>query len=121
LVVAWDGATAKVSDNTLQPLMRQFAERMMVLSDTAFHAAAGDPVNRKLCQRGAWNDRRLIETVLSMLTVISHCKKVLHRVREYCQARLAFTLALFNLLVHWYGLPANEEGFVPLSIAELSL
>lgn len=41
----------------------------------------------------------LIETVLSMLTVISHFKKVLHRVWEYFQARLAFTLAVFNLLV----------------------
>jgi len=120
-VVAWDCATANVSDNTFQPLIRQFAERMIVLSDTAFHAAAGDPVNLKLCQRGEWNDRMLIETVLSMLTVISHFKKVLHRVWEYFQARLAFTVAMFHLLVQWYGFPANEEGFVPLSIAEFSL
>ena len=121
MVVAWDCATAKVSDNTFQPLIRQCAERMIVLSDTAFHAAAGDPVNLKLCQRGEWNDRMLIETVLSMLTVISHFKKVLHRVWEYFQARLAFTVAMFHLLVQWYGFPANEEGFVPLSIAEFSL
>lgn len=47
--------------------------------------------------------------------------KVLHRVWEYFQARLAFTLAMFHLLVEWYGLPANEEGFVPLSIAEFGL
>lgn len=121
LVVAWDCATANGSDHTFQPLIRQCAERMIVLRDTAFHAAAGDPVNLKLCQRGEWNDRMLIETVLSMLTVISHFKKVLHRVWEYFQARLAFTLAMLNLLVQWYGLPANEEGFVPLSIAEFSL
>ena len=74
-----------------------------------FHAAEGDPSNLKLCQRGEWNDRMLIETVLSMLTVISHFKKVLHRVWEYFQARLAFTLAMFKLLVQWYGLPANES------------
>jgi len=35
----------------------------MVLSDTAFHAAEGDPTNLKLCQRGAWEDRMLVETV----------------------------------------------------------
>ena len=81
-MVAWDGATAHVWDHTCQPLIRQFTERRMVLSDTAFQAAAGYPVNRKLCQRGAWNDRMLIETVLSMLTVIRHFKKVLHRVWE---------------------------------------
>ena len=29
---------------------------MIVLSDTGFHAAEGDPTNLKLCQRGAWED-----------------------------------------------------------------
>ena len=121
LVVAWDCATANVPDNLFQPLIRAFEGRMIVLSATAFHAADGDPPNLKLCRRGAWNDRMLIETVLSMLTVISHFKKVTHRVWEYFQARLAFTMAAFNVLVQWYGLPPDEEGFVPLSIAEFSL
>ena len=62
-----------------------------------------------------------IETVLSMLTVVSHFKKVTHRVWEYVQARLACTMAAFHVLVQWYGLPPDEEGFVPLSIAEFSL
>ena len=52
---------------------------MIVLSDTGFHAAAGDPSNLKLCQRGAWEDRMLVETVLSMLTLVCHLKKVMHR------------------------------------------
>ena len=43
----------------------------------------------------------LVETVLSMLTLISHCKKMMHRVWEYFQARLAFTVAAFNVLVQW--------------------
>ena len=30
-------------------LIRQFEERMIVLSDTGFHAADGDPANLKLC------------------------------------------------------------------------
>src|SRR6266487_3622256 len=117
LVVAWACATANVADNTFQWLIRQFEERMIVLSDTGFHAAEGDPSNLKLCQRGEWEDRLLVETVLSMLTLVCHFKKGMHRVGEYFQARLAFTLAMFKLLVQWYGLPANEEGFVPLSIA----
>src|SRR5713226_4713995 len=121
LVVAWDCGTANVPDKTFQWLIRQFDERMIVFSDTAFHAAEGDPANLKLCPRGTWNDRMLIETVLSMLTVVSHFKKVMHRVWEYFQARLAFTMAAFNVLVQWYGLLPDEEGFVPLSIAEFSL
>jgi len=121
-VVAWGCATANVADNTFQWLIRQFDGRMILLSDTAFYAAAGDPANLKVCQRGEWNDRRmLIETVLSMLTVVSHCKKVMHRVWDYSEARLAFTMAAFNVLVQWHGLPTDAQGFVSLSIAEFSL
>ena len=94
---------------------------MIVLSDTAFHAAAGDPTNLTRCPRGEWEERILVETVLSMLTFVCHFKKVMHRVWEYFQARLAFTMAAFNVLVQWYGLPPDEQGFVPLSIAEFSL
>jgi hypothetical protein len=120
LVVAWDSETANVYDHTFQSLIWPFEEQMIVLSETAFHARAGDPSHLTLCERGAWNDRMLIETVLSMLTLVTHFKKVMHRVWAYCQARLAFTLAAFNVLAQWYGLPVNEDGFVPLSIAEFS-
>jgi len=83
LVVAWACDTANVADNTFQWLIREFEERMIVLSDTGFHAAEGDPSNLKLCQRGAWQDRMLVETVLSMLTVVCHFKRVTHRVWAY--------------------------------------
>src|SRR5215475_4646056 len=89
------------ADNTFQWLIRQVDGRMIVLSDTAFHAAAGDPANLKLCPRGAWEDRMLVETVLSMLTLVCHLKKVMHRGWAYFQARLAFTMAAFNVLVQW--------------------
>ncbi len=78
LVVAWDCATANVPDETFQGLIRQCEERMIILSDTAFHDAEGDPTNLKLCRRGEWNDRILVETVLSMLTLVTHFKKVMH-------------------------------------------
>ncbi len=53
--------------------------------------------------------------------MVNHFKKVGHRVWEYFQMRLAFTMAAFNVLAQWHGLPAREDGFVPLSIAEFSL
>jgi hypothetical protein len=120
-VVAWKCATANVADTTIQGLIRQFEERMIVLSDTGFHAAEGDPSNLKLCQRGEWQDRMLVETVLSMLTLVCHFKKVMHRGWASFHARLAFTMAAFNVLVQWYGLVPNTYGFVPLSIADFSL
>jgi len=121
LVVAWACDTANVADNTFQGLIRQFEERMIVLSDTAFHAAEGNPTNLKLCPRGEWEDRLLVETVLSMLTLVCHFKRVMHRVWAYFQARLAFTMAAFNVLVQWYGFQPNASGFVLLSMAEFSL
>jgi hypothetical protein len=77
--------------------------RSLSCSDTAFHAAEGDPTNLKLCQRGEWEDRMVVETVLSMLTLVCHFKKVMHRGWAYVQARLAFTMAAFNVLVQWHG------------------
>ena len=121
LIVGWACATANVADNTFQGLIRQVDGRMIVLSDTGFHAAEGDPANLKLCQRGEWEDRMLVETVLSMLTLVCHLKKVMHRGWAYFQARLAFTMAAFNVLVQWYGFQPNASGFVPLSIAEFGL
>jgi hypothetical protein len=120
-VVGWDCATANVPDKTFEWLIRQVDGRMIVLRDTGFHAAEGDPTNLKLCQRGEWEDRMLVETVLSMLTLVCHLKKVMHRGWGYFQARLAFTMAAFNVLVQWHGLQPNASGFVPLSIAEFSL
>ncbi len=112
---------ANVADNTFQWLIRQCEDQMIVLSDTGFHAAEGDPSNLKLCPRGEWQDRMLVETVLSMLTLVCHLKKVMHRGWAYFQARLAFTMAAFNVLVQWHGFQPYASGFVPLSIAEFSL
>src|SRR2546421_1989768 len=120
-IVGWACATANVADNTFQWLIRQCEERMMVLSDTGFHAAEGDPANLTLCQRGEWHDRMLVETVLSMLTLVCHVKKVMHRGWASFQARLAFTMAVFNVLVQWHGFQPTASGFVPLSMAEFSL
>lgn len=121
LVVAWDCDTANVPDNSFQAMVREFEEEMIIFADGGFHATTGDPENLKLCKRGEWNDRMIVETVLSMLTLIFHFKKVMHRVWEYFQMRLGFTMAAFNILARKHGLPADENGFVPLSIAEFSL
>src|SRR5207247_8458814 len=103
LVVAWACATANVADNTLQWLIRQCEEQMIVLSDTGFHAAEGDPANLKLCERGAWQDRMLVETVLSMLTLVCQLKNVMHRGWPYFQARLHSTMPALILLFNWHG------------------
>src|SRR5262245_57107131 len=73
LMGAWDCATAHGHDTHFHPLIAEFGDRMIGLTDTGFHAQTGDPAHRQVCPRGTWNTRRLIETVLSMLTTVFHC------------------------------------------------
>jgi hypothetical protein len=121
LVVAWDCAGANAPDTAFPPLIAAFEEEMIVLSATGFPAKDGDPPHLKLWARGSWNTRMLVETVLSMLTGVCHVKKVAPRTWAAFQARLALTLAAFNLLVQWHGLKPDATGLVRLSIAEFSL
>ena len=121
LVVGWACDTANVSDIVFQPLIKQYEDQMIVCADTGFHARKGDPQNLKVCRRGTWNSRMMVETVLSMLTLVNHFKKVMHRVWRYFEMRLGWTMAAFNILAKWHGLEPDEEGVVHLSIAEFSL
>ena len=121
LVVDWDFGPANVYDAYFQPLIIKVMETMLVLADHHFHLVQGDPPNLKICAKDTWNERMVIETVLSMVTTICHFKKVFHRTWDQFQARLAYTMALFNILTQWDGLQPDASGFVPLSIAEFSL
>jgi hypothetical protein len=120
LICAWDCATAHVYDTRFHPLMAQFDQQMIILTDTGFHAKTGDPAHMKVCPRGTWNTRMLVETVLAMLTTVFQSKKVGHRVWAYFRARVAWTMAVFKLLARW-GLEIDDENMVRLSIAEFSL
>jgi hypothetical protein len=119
--VGWACTTAHVAGNTLQWRIRQCEERMLIVSDTGFQAAEGDPWNLTLCQRGEWQDRLLVETVLSILTLVRHLKQVMNPGRAYCHAPLAFTSAVFAVLLQWHGFQPYASGFVPLSSAEFGL
>ena len=98
---------------------------MLILGDSGFHVKTTkeqcDPDNLKICKRGVWNERMLIETVLSMLTNTCHIKKVGHRVWSGLKARVAFVLAAFNLCCQWNGQQADENGCVSLSLLQVTL
>jgi hypothetical protein len=120
LICAWDCATANVHDTHFQPLIAQFDTIMIVLTDTGFHAKTGDPANMKVCPRGTWNTRMVVETVLSMRTTVCHCKQMHHRVWAYCRAHVAWIMAVFNLLAQW-TLEVDDNDMIHFSIAECSL
>jgi hypothetical protein len=41
----------------------------------------------------------MIETTFSLLTVICRAKQMFHRTAHHLQARLAYTAAMFNILI----------------------
>ena len=121
-VVDWECDTANVYDGAaFQQLVDKFKHEMVIFADAGFAKVDWHPTNLRLCQRGEWNVRMVVETVLSMLTYVCHFKHMAHKAWHYFQTHIGFTLALFNILVQWHGFPPDETGFVPLSIADFSL
>ena len=121
-VVDWECDTANVHDGSaFQHLVDKFRHDMVIFADKGFAKVDWHPANLRLCKRGEWNVRMVIETVLSMLTYICQFKHMTHRAWAYFETHVGFTLALFNILIQWHGLSPDDSGFVPLSIAEFSL
>ncbi len=87
LVVAWDYAAANAPDNAFRELIADFADEMVVLTDSTFHSKAGDPPNQKACKRGTWNVRMVVETILSLLTTVCRLKKASQRTWKGLHAR----------------------------------
>ena len=118
----WDCDTANVYDGSaFQHVVESVLDQMVVFADVSFAKKGWHPPNLRLCNRGEWNSRMMIETVLSMLTLVCHFKKMMHRRWAYFKSRLGYTMALLNILVQWYGLKPDPDGLVRLSIAEFSL
>ena len=99
LVVGWSYDTLNRFDTTFHGLVGLFKEEAIVLADLGFRAKQGNPSNLKRCRKGTWNERMVVETTFSLLTVVCHAKHMFHCRRSYLEARLAYTAAMFNLLV----------------------
>jgi len=122
LVVDWDMNTANVYDGTaFQEIVTRNAESMVLFADEGFVVKTWHPDNLKICQRGEWNSRMIVETVLSMLTLISHFKKVMHRRWAYFESRLAYTMAMFNVLIQWDEFDVDQDGAIHFHLAPFSL
>jgi hypothetical protein len=99
LIVSWAWDTANVHDQLFLPLVSALQDESIVLAETGFNDADGIPANLKLCPRGTWNERMLIETTLSLVTTVCSLKKVFHRSRTHFETRLAYVAAMFNTLL----------------------
>jgi hypothetical protein len=111
-VCTWDVRTANQYDaDAFSHLIWRYADEMIVLADCNFHKSPfhrrndPDPPNLKICGRNVWNQRRRIETVLSMLSNVCSLKRLRERTWHHLKAHLAFVVAAFNLLTSWTGTP----------------
>lgn len=121
LVVDFATKTANVSDKEFNSMLKKYEEEMIIFSDTGFADKDGIPENVKLCERGTWNVRMMVEGVFSLLTRICQSKKMNHRVWAYFEMRISFLMAIFNLLILWNGMLFDDNGYFHHSIKEFML
>lgn len=120
-VCGWVWDTMNCPDNDFLDLPGAFQDQGIVLADWGFRCAEGVPANVKLCKKGTWNDRMVVETSFSLLTVVANAKKIHHRREPYIEARLAYTVAMFNICLRLFHRLHPEEPAFKMSIAEFSL
>jgi hypothetical protein len=120
-VVAWQWATMNRPDQDFHPVLAAQDDATIILADLGFRAKIDQPQNLKLCPKGTWNERMVIETIFSMLTVVCKAKKLHHRLQSYLAAHLAYLAAMFNSLLDLFHQLHPEAPASQLSIAEFSL
>lgn len=120
-VVGWKWLPMNAHDQDFNDEIEKLEGQTITLSDLGFRCAEGIPENLKLCEKGTWNERMIIETSFSLLTVVCHMKKIFHRIADYIDARLAFTVVMFNVLLALYHQFHPDAPPHKLSIAEFSL
>ena len=98
-VVAWGWNTANRPDQDFAAVAAPFAGLTITLADEGFRQAEPRPENLKLCPRGTWNERMLVETALSLVHRVCRLKYLWHRARPYLAMHLAYVAALFNALL----------------------
>ena len=120
-VVGWKWLPMNAHDQDFNDEIEKLDGQTITLTDLGFRCKEGIPANIKLCEKGSWNERMIIETAFSMLTVVCHIKKIFHRVSEYIEARLAYSMTMFNVLLALYHQLHPDMSAHKMSIAEFSL
>src|SRR5579864_6499654 len=108
-------------DNAFLDFFEEYDQQAILLADWGFRCADGIPDNVKLCKKGTWNERMAVETSFSLLTVVCNAKKLFHRAEDYIEARLAYTVAMYNVCLRLFHQLHPDESPFKMSIAEFSL
>ena len=100
-VVEWSWLPANVSDQEFRDVVAWQDGQTIVLGDRGFRVRADedDGVPIKICARGDWNCRFLIETTFSVVERVFQLKQLTHRTDRGIDLRLGFVAACFNCLL----------------------
>jgi len=120
-VCGWIWDKMNCPDKNFLDFFEEYDGQGIMLADWGFRRAEGVPDNVKLCKKGTWNDRMVVETSFSLLTVVCHAKKMHHRFEAYIEAHLAYTVAMFNTCLKLFHALHPDESEFKMSIAEFSL
>jgi hypothetical protein len=91
----WAFNTASTADQRFAQIAASYADVTIALADESFNAVDRPP-NIKPRRRGQWNERMLIETVLSLVHRVCRLKYLWHRTWPYLVMHLAYMAGLFN-------------------------
>ena len=119
--VEWYWHPLPQPDKDFHPLTACCEAQPITLADLGFRDQDGIPSNLKLCEKGTWNERMVVESVFSMLTVVCDLKKIYHRGRTYIFMRLGLVAAMFNTMYAVFHQLYPEQSPFKLSSAEFSL
>jgi hypothetical protein len=120
-VVEWSWAVQGTPDKHFNRLVAELDGQTITLADLGFRDVDGIPANLVLCAKGQRNERMVVETALSMVTVVAHLKHLHHRVADYLWAHLAYVAAMFNTLYAVFHQLHPAANPLKMSIAEFSL
>lgn len=110
-----------VNDKHFHPVVAPFIGQTIALANFGFRDRSGVLANLKICKKGTWNERMCAETIFSMLTIVCDLKRIRHQLSASIQMRLAYVVAMFNILLKLFPFRHPELGPFRMSIAEFSL
>lgn len=119
--VEWAWAAHGTPDKHFNWMVETLEGQTITLADLGFRDRDGIPAKLVLCEKGQRNERMVVETALSMVTVICDLKRLHHRVADYLWAHLAYLAAMFNTLNALFHQLHPDQSPFKMSIAAFSL
>src|SRR5215212_81719 len=111
-IIDWACGTANLADNAFRDVATDYGDETVVFTDNGFRKKGFDPANLRSCNHGEWNDRYLVERVLSWMTEVFSAKKIFHRTVDGIHMRIGAIAAAFNILLKMNDYKPSMTWFV---------